>query len=68
MANSTDVVNLILLLKEIIAAGLTVDREVRDQVANMTDDEVIAFARQMNADTDRKAGEFLGRLDGKSEE
>lgn len=64
MAEATDVVTVITILKNLLTSGITVDRETREKIATMSDEEVVALSRSLIADTDKKAGEFLDRLDG----
>ena len=62
MADFTDIVTVITLLKNILLSGIQVDRETRERIATMTDEEVFALARELAADTDRRAGELLDRV------
>lgn len=68
MAEITDVVTLITILKNLLISGIQIDRETREKIATMTDEEIIAYARELVADTDKKAGEFLNRLDKENPE
>jgi hypothetical protein len=65
MADFTDLVTVITILKRVLISGVQVDAETRERIKAMTtDEEVVAFARELIADTDRKAGEFIDRLEG----
>lgn len=68
MADLTDIVTLITILKNVLISGVQADRDTREKIASMTDEEVIAFARTLIADTEQKAEDFLARLDAENPE
>lgn len=68
MAQATDVVTVIAILKNLLVSGIQVDRETREKIATMTDEEIVAYSRSLIAETDKKAGEFLDRLDSENPE
>lgn len=66
-ATATDVVTVITILKNLLVSGIQVDRETRAKISTMSDEEVVALSRSLIADTDKKASEFLGRLEGEDD-
>jgi hypothetical protein len=60
------VITVLTILKRFIASGIQVDAQTRAQIAEMNPEDVFAFARDLVAVTDQKAGEFIERLENVS--
>jgi hypothetical protein len=66
MPELPEVITVLTILKRFIASGIQVDAATRAEIAEMNPEDVFAFARDLIAVTDQKAGDFIERLESES--
>jgi hypothetical protein len=56
-------VDAIALIRKLLETSVSADAAAKAKISGMTDDEVVAYAREVCSQTDKQAGEFINKLE-----
>jgi hypothetical protein len=59
-----NIIDAIKIIRKLLTGAIQADRDTRAAIEGMTDDEVIAYARNIIQETDEAAGSFIAELEG----